>query len=263
MVRSRCLHLILYSNNLMFPKEENSGVHRSRLIYKCDNCGYMEDAGEPCIFRISYKAESRWKFVVWYILDQFLTWWTTILWKTLLSVVTRTKNVKSAMKRAACFSRLTVMETKRWRWFSCAFIVNISGLDNLLECLFQTKLRVLPIKCLVSNLHSFAMGVFNIDRNTILHLLDEKLYDSAEYWCALLLSEKNLETAENVARTILYADCLFRNEKYKQAAVSFCVLWVFLVLLSTIVIIAVMPKWYERKRRARRQFAQPTLWMWI
>lgn len=151
MVRPRCLHLILYSNNLMFPKEENSGVHRSRLIYKCDNCGYMEDAGEPCIFRISYKAESRWKFVVWFILDQFLTWWTTILWRTLLSVVTRTKSVKSAMKRAACFSRLTVMETKRWRWFSCAFIVNISGLDNLFECLFQTKLRVLPIKCLVSN----------------------------------------------------------------------------------------------------------------
>ena len=72
--------------------------------------------------------------------------------------------------------------------------------------------------------HSFAMGVFNTDRNTILHLLDEKLYDSAEYWCALLLSEKNLETTENVARTILYADCLFLNEKYKQAAVSFCVL---------------------------------------
>ena len=53
---------------------------------------------------------------------------------------------------------------------------------------------------------------------------------------------ENLETAENVARTILYADCLFRNEKYKQAAVSFCVLCVFLVLLSTIVIITVMSK---------------------
>lgn len=65
------------------------------------------------------------------------------------------------------------------------------------------------------------MGVFNIDRNTILRLLDERLYDSAEYWSALLLSEKNLESTENVARITLYADCLFQNEKYKQAAVRF------------------------------------------
>lgn len=90
----------------------------------------------------------------------------------------------------------------------------------MLKYLFETNFKA-SIKSLVQSLHSFAMGVFNIDRNTILHLLDEKLYDSAEYWCALLLSEKNLDTVENVARTMLYADCLFRNEKYKQAAVRF------------------------------------------
>lgn len=166
------------------------------------------------------------------------------------------------MKRAVCFSRLTVMETKRWRWFSCAFIVNISGLDNLLNYLFETNFKP-SIKSLVQSLHSFAMGVFNIDRNTILHLLDEKLYDSAEYWCALLLSEKNLDTVENVARTILYADCLFRNEKYKQAAVRFGFSWVFLVLLSIIVILALMSKWFEREGGTRRHFTLPTLWMWI
>lgn len=66
------------------------------------------------------------------------------------------------------------------------------------------------------------MSVFHIDRNTILRLLNKELYDSAEYWSALLLSEKNLDNAENMARITLYADCLFQNKKYKQAAVSIC-----------------------------------------
>lgn len=154
MVLLLCLCPILCSNNLMFPKEENSAVHRSRLIYKCDNCGYSEDAGEPCIYRVSYKAESRWRLGAGSILDQFSTSWTMILWKTPPLVVTRTRSVKSVIKRAACFSRLTVMETKRWRWFSCAFIVNISGSDNLLCCLFEAFFISCDI-ALARNLHFF------------------------------------------------------------------------------------------------------------
>ena len=47
------------SNNLMRPKEERSAMHGSRLIYKCDNCDFLEDSGEHCVYKVSYKAESR------------------------------------------------------------------------------------------------------------------------------------------------------------------------------------------------------------
>ena len=43
----------------MRPKEESSAMHGSRLIYKCDNCDFLEDSGEHCVYKVSYKAESR------------------------------------------------------------------------------------------------------------------------------------------------------------------------------------------------------------
>lgn len=63
------------------------------------------------------------------------------------------------------------------------------------------------------------MGLFAIDRATVAHLLDIKLYDSAEYWASLLIAEKNLDFAENISRLVLYADCLHANSKYSQAKV--------------------------------------------
>ena len=63
------------------------------------------------------------------------------------------------------------------------------------------------------------MGLFAIDRATVSHLLDIKLYDSAEYWASLLIAEKNLEFSENISRLVLYADCLHANSKYSQAKV--------------------------------------------
>lgn len=63
------------------------------------------------------------------------------------------------------------------------------------------------------------MGLFAIDKATVAHLLDIKLYDSAEYWASLLIAEKNLDFSENISRLVLYADCLHANSKYSQAKV--------------------------------------------
>ncbi|KAK8821832.1 hypothetical protein WA556_002277 [Blastocystis sp. ATCC 50177/Nand II] len=43
----------------MTVSEDVTNVHGARLCYKCNNCGFTEESSEPCVFKISYKAESR------------------------------------------------------------------------------------------------------------------------------------------------------------------------------------------------------------
>ena len=50
---------LIASNNLMTVSEDVTNVHGARLCYKCNNCGFTEESSEPCVFKISYKAESR------------------------------------------------------------------------------------------------------------------------------------------------------------------------------------------------------------
>ena len=47
------------SNNIMYAVEEADSIHGVRLVYKCKQCDFTEESTEPCVFKVSYKAESR------------------------------------------------------------------------------------------------------------------------------------------------------------------------------------------------------------
>lgn len=53
------------SNNIMQAVEEADSIHGVRLVYRCNQCDFTEESREPCVFKVSFKAESRWEFISW------------------------------------------------------------------------------------------------------------------------------------------------------------------------------------------------------
>ena len=41
----------------MYAVEEADSIHGVRLVYKCKQCDFTEESTEPCVFKVSYKAE--------------------------------------------------------------------------------------------------------------------------------------------------------------------------------------------------------------
>lgn len=39
--------------------EEADSIHGVRLVYRCNQCDFTEESREPCVFKVSFKAESR------------------------------------------------------------------------------------------------------------------------------------------------------------------------------------------------------------
>lgn len=64
------------------------------------------------------------------------------------------------------------------------------------------------------------MNGFPVTVDDVKKLVERKLLDSAEYWSSILIQENNLNPQEKCARYLLYADCLYNNSKYSDAAVG-------------------------------------------
>ena len=61
-----------------------------------------------------------------------------------------------------------------------------------------------------------------VDEAAVRQLVERGLVDSAEYWASLLVSEKQLTHEQQLTRLALYADILFKNQKYASAIVLLC-----------------------------------------
>lgn len=61
--------------------------------------------------------------------------------------------------------------------------------------------------------------MFTVTIENVQQLLERKLFDSAEYWSSFLIKENGLDPVELWNRNVVYADCLFANEKYAHAQV--------------------------------------------
>lgn len=156
----------------------------------------------------------------------------------------RIKSVKVATNMDVYSSKLMETVMMQWPWSSCAFIVNIDGLVSFFNGLFSRNTTHCWIYHLINGRkwdfqenHSISfhseMTSFPITEEAVKQLLEKKLYDSAEYWSSLLLQEKNLEPVDSCNRYLLYADCLYHNQKYEHAAVIVSSSILIIVLLST------------------------------
>lgn len=50
---------MIYSNNLMVAGERVEAMGEPCLHYICNNCGFSQRCDQPCVYKISFKAESR------------------------------------------------------------------------------------------------------------------------------------------------------------------------------------------------------------